>query len=170
MCQRLCNDQWKFALAGPPDRRPLPSSITRPRIPSPSADHANTFISRPFSFRLVQPADFAFTDAQSIPLLLMWTEKVIMRWSLLCRKQVTFRLSSRFFGHSLSLRHCCLLERNFLERKIIIFLERSCMINAEIEEESVKLINSIIRVTKSLEISHEYCLQYTNVSLAYRKN
>jgi len=111
--------------------RPLPSPATRPQIPSPSADHANTFIFRPFSFRLVQPAHrfrFRWCPIDSTLTYVDRTERVM----LLCGKQVTFRLSSRFFDYSLGLRHRCLLVRNFLERKIInrIFLEHSYMINA----------------------------------------
>jgi len=93
------------------------------QVPSPSA-YANTFMSRPFSCWSSRRIDFAFTDAQSIPLLLMYVDGTETVITLLYGKQVTFRfnricLSLRFFDHSLRLRHRCSIERNFLERKII---------------------------------------------------
>lgn len=57
ICVRGCVTTSESSPAGPPViEGPYHPRHYGSRVPSPSADRANTFISRPFSFMLVQPA------------------------------------------------------------------------------------------------------------------
>lgn len=136
ICVRGCVMASESSPAGPADRGPLPSLATKLRVPSPSRKHFHlpTFLLR------VGPAG-AWISLSLMPNRFhsyLNGQKQSSRWSLLYGKQVTFRfsrirLSSRFFGHSLRLRHRCLLERNFLERKIIKYIFRIYLYNKRID-------------------------------------
>lgn len=87
-------------------RRRAPLNSRTPTIPSATGTsgsislsqprehfHLPTFLLRSWSSRRT---DFAFADAQSIPLLLPWMETVTTSCLLLCGKQVSFPFNSTF--------------------------------------------------------------------------